>query len=167
MYLDAKKWAYTLQKSSFASPPERPPIAIPGVSRATISSQHCFRSSKSKPPWTMQNRFCFSGYRCATMHRSSHLTERSIASLILTWSGEVVAITSSNCMIISDPIEFCKDMECSGVRSLELVSSLIWADNSSENIHRWAIVRAKKSNTLFGNSCKFKQRNHLKPAIRY
>ena len=116
----SKTQTYTLQKSSFASPPERPPMAIPGVSRATISVQHFSRNSKSNPPWIIQNKFCFSGYWWDSMHRSSHRTERCMASLILAWSGEVVAITSSNCMMISDPIEFCKDIECSGVRSLTL-----------------------------------------------
>jgi hypothetical protein len=35
------------------------------------------------------------------------------------WSGEVVAMTSSSCMIMSEPMEFCREMECSGVRSLD------------------------------------------------
>lgn len=113
-----REWTYTLQNSSFASPPDNPPMAIPGVSRATISAQHFRRRSKSRPPWMMQNRFCFSGYLCAAIQRSSHRTERSIASCILSISGQVVAITSSSCIIISDPMEFCKEIECSGVRSL-------------------------------------------------
>lgn len=68
----------------------------------------------------MQNRFCDSGFLCAAMQRSSHLTERCIASLILARSGDVVAITSSSCIMISDPIEFCRDMECSGVNNLAI-----------------------------------------------
>jgi len=41
---------HTLQKSSFASPPERPPIAMPGVSLRTISRQHSLLICKSSPP---------------------------------------------------------------------------------------------------------------------
>jgi hypothetical protein len=109
---------YTLQNASFASPPDKPPIAIPGVSLATISSVHLFRRSKSKPPWMIQKRFCRSGYLCAAMQRSSHRTDRSMASVIRARSGDVVAITSSNCIIMSEPMEFCSEIECSGVRSL-------------------------------------------------
>jgi hypothetical protein len=109
---------HTSQKLAFASPPDKPPIAIPGVSLATISLQHSLLISRSKPPCMMQNRFCFSGYLCAAMQRSSHLTDRSIASFILAWSGDVVAMTSSSCIIMSEPIEFWSDIECSGVRSL-------------------------------------------------
>jgi hypothetical protein len=41
---------HTLQKSSFASPPESPPIAMPGVSLRTISRQHSLLICKSSPP---------------------------------------------------------------------------------------------------------------------
>jgi len=41
---------YTLQYSSFASPPDSPPIAMPGVSRLTISAQQVRRRSRSRPP---------------------------------------------------------------------------------------------------------------------
>ena len=41
-----------------------------------------------------------------------------MASFILAMSGEVVAITSSSCIIMSEPMVFCREMECSGVRSL-------------------------------------------------
>ena len=118
------KKTYTLQNSSLASPPDNPPMAIPGVSRATISAQHCLRSSKSRPPWIIQKRFCRSGCLCASMQRSSQRTERCIASSILAWSGDVVAITSSNCIIISDPMEFWREIECSGVKSLEWNQSM-------------------------------------------
>lgn len=112
----------TLQYASFSSPPLKPPIAMPGVSRATISSQHSLRSPKFSPPCMMQNRFCVSGFLCAAMHLSSQRTDLCIASFILTSSGEVVTITSSNCMIISDPMLFWRDMECSGVRSMGVPS---------------------------------------------
>ena len=59
------------------------------------------------------------------MQRSSHLMDLCIASFILCASGEVVTITSSNCMIMSEPIVFCRDIECSGVRSLYAVSTEI------------------------------------------
>lgn len=49
--------AYTAQNSSFASPPERPPIAIPGVSLSTISLQHSLLISRSRPPCMIQKRF--------------------------------------------------------------------------------------------------------------
>lgn len=93
-------------------------MAIPGVSRLAISLQQIFLIPRSRPPCIIQKRFWRSGFLCADMQRSSHLIERSIASFILTSSGEVVAITSSSCMIMSEPIEFCREMECSGVRSL-------------------------------------------------
>ena len=93
-------------------------MAMPGVSLATISSQHFRLISRSRPPWMMQNRFCRSGYLCASMHRSSQRMERSMASCIRARSGDVVAMTSSSCIMISEPIEFCNDIECSGVRSL-------------------------------------------------
>lgn len=42
----------------------------------------------------------------------------SIASFIRSASGEVVAMTSSSCIMISEPMVFWRDIECSGVRSL-------------------------------------------------
>ena len=108
----------TLQYASFASPPDNPPIAIPGVSLLAISSQQIFRISRSSPPWMMQKRFWVSGFLCATIHRSSQRIERSIASRMRAVSGEVVAITSSSCMIMSEPMVFWREMECSGVSSL-------------------------------------------------
>jgi hypothetical protein len=44
--------------------------------------------------------------------------ERCVASVMRAVSGEVVAITSSSCMMMSEPMEFWREMECSGVRSL-------------------------------------------------
>lgn len=67
----------------------------------------------------MQKRFCVSGFWCAAMHLSSHLMDRSIASRILSLSGDVVATTSSSCMMMSEPMVFCREIECSGVSSLE------------------------------------------------
>ena len=55
------------------------------------------------------------------MQRSNHLMDLSMASFILRASGEVVAITSSSCIIMSEPMVFCRDIECSGVRSLYTV----------------------------------------------
>ena len=52
------------------------------------------------------------------MQRSNHLMDLSIASRILSASGDVVAITSSSCIIMSEPMVFWRDMECSGVSSL-------------------------------------------------
>ena len=109
---------YTLQYASLASPPDNPPIAMPGVSRLAISSQQVFRISRSRPPWMMQKRFWLEGFLCAAMQRSSQRIERSMASRIRAVSGEVVAITSSNCMMMSEPMVFCREMECSGVSSL-------------------------------------------------
>lgn len=154
---------YTLQNSSFASPPDRPPMAIPGVSRATISSQHCFRNSRSRPPWMIQKRFCRSGYLCSSMHRSSHRTDRSIASLMRAWSGEVVAITSSNCIIISDPIEFWREMECSGVSNLieVSISDAQLQGLLGSHLHWGAIVRAKESDSFLCDRRQLKKRDHL------
>lgn len=56
------------------------------------------------------------------MHRSSHLMDRSIASLILSASGDVVAMTSSSCMMMSEPMVFWREIECSGVSNLEAVN---------------------------------------------
>lgn len=75
------------------------------------------------------------------MQRSSHLIDLSIASFIRCVSGDVVAMTSSSCMIISDPILFCRDIECSGVRSLEFVllfdsrASIRYEELASVNRH--------------------------------
>ena len=44
--------------------------------------------------------------------------DRSMASRMRAVSGEVVAITSSNCMMMSEPMVFWREMECSGVNSL-------------------------------------------------
>lgn len=56
------------------------------------------------------------------MHRSSHLMDRSIASLILSVSGDVVAMTSSSCIMMSEPMVFWREIECSGVSNLETVN---------------------------------------------
>ena len=56
------------------------------------------------------------------MQRSSHLMDRSIASLILSASGDVVAMTSSSCMIMSEPMVFWREIECSGVNNLGAMS---------------------------------------------
>lgn len=66
----------------------------------------------------MQKRFWVDGLACAEMQRSSQRMERWVASWMRAWSGEVVAMTSSSCMIMSEPMEFWREMECSGVRSL-------------------------------------------------
>lgn len=139
----------TLQYASFSSPPDKPPMAMPGVSLATISAVHCLLRSKSSPPCMMQNRFCLSGYLCACMQRSSQRTERSMASFIRARSGEVVAMTSSSCIIISEPMEFWREMECSGVRSIgdpswglrkRTPSSVTLASFSSDTIWKLVLV---------------------------
>ena len=56
------------------------------------------------------------------MQRSSHLMDRSMASFIRSVSGEVVAMTSSSCIIMSEPMVFWREMECSGVNSLDIVN---------------------------------------------
>lgn len=53
------------------------------------------------------------------MQRSSQRIDRSMASRMRAVSGEVVAITSSNCIMMSEPMVFWREMECSGVNSLE------------------------------------------------
>ncbi len=122
----------TRQYASLASPPDKPPMAMPGVFRFAISWQQIWRRPRSRPPWMMQKRFCRSGYLCAAMHRSSQRTERRIASSIRAASGDVAAITSSNCMMISEPMEFCNEIECSGVRSLFCGDCRLAKDPSSE-----------------------------------
>lgn len=52
------------------------------------------------------------------MQRSSQRIDRSMASRMRALSGEVVAITSSSCMMMSEPMVFWREMECSGVSSL-------------------------------------------------
>jgi hypothetical protein len=122
-------------------------MAMPGVSRATIWTVHSLRMSRSRPPCMMQKRFCRSGCWWACMQRSSQRTERSMASFMRAWSGEVVAITSSSCIMMSEPIEFCSEMECSGVRSMgepswglrkRTPSSVTLASLSSDTI--WKLV---------------------------
>jgi len=134
---------------------------MPGVSLCTISSQHCRRNSRSRPPWIMQNKFCFSGYLCATIHRSSQRTDRSIASCIRARSGDVVWMTSSNCIMMSDPIEFCRAMECSGVSNLN-PCQLIPIKNGRQRVHRTPIMRTQKPHTLLRDLCQLEQRDHLK-----
>lgn len=56
------------------------------------------------------------------MQRSSHLIDRSMASFILSASGDVVAMTSSSCIIMSEPMVFWREMECSGVSNLAAVN---------------------------------------------
>ena len=56
------------------------------------------------------------------MQRSSHLIDRSIASFIRSVSREVVAMTSSSCIIMSEPMVFWREMECSGVSNLAIVN---------------------------------------------
>ena len=137
---------YTSQYDTLSSPPESPPIATPGVSLAAISSQHNFLNSRSSPPWMMQNKFCDSGFLWAAMQRSSHLIERSIASFMRAMSGDVVAITSSSCMIMSEPMVFWRDMECSGVRSL---CTLLSITQMNYGLESWGVLRkARESLTL-------------------
>ena len=126
-------------------------MAIPGVSLATISAVHCRRRSRSNPPCIMQKRFWRSGYLCACIQRSSQRTERSMASFMRARSGEVVTITSSSCIMMSEPIEFCSDIECSGVRSIgepswglrkRTPSSVTLASLSSDTIWKLPLVSA-------------------------
>lgn len=70
----------------------------------------------------MQKRFWVVGFLCATMQRSSQRTERSMASRIRAASGEVVTSTSSSCIMMSEPMVFWREIECSGVRSIGVPS---------------------------------------------
>jgi hypothetical protein len=150
---------HTLQNSSLASPPDKPPIAMPGVSLFTISRQHVSRRSRSKPPCMIQKRFCESGFLCAAIQRSSQRIERYIASLIRSRSGEVVAITSSSCIMMSEPIEFWRDIECSGVSSLSL--SALEEEQPLAIVHRCSIMRAEKADAFLCDFGKFKETDHL------
>ena len=64
------------------------------------------------------------------MQRSSHLIDRSIASFIRSVSGEVVAMTSSSCIIMSEPMVFWREMECSGVSSLDMINQEDFTEDS-------------------------------------
>jgi len=90
----------------------------------------------------MQKRFWLSGFLWAAMQRSSQRMERCMASFMRAWSGEVVTMTSSSCMMMSEPMEFWREMECSGVRSLKDVSGydiVEWSHR--DRIHGCAVVR--------------------------
>ncbi len=74
------------------------------------------------------------------MQRSSHLIDRSIASFIRALSGDVVAITSSSCIIMSEPMEFWREMECSGVRSLAGCQRACPDKSFEECLHRGTVM---------------------------
>src|SRR5688572_29773544 len=91
------------------------------------------------------------------MHLSNHRIDLYIASSIRALSGLVVAITSSNCIMMSEPIEFCNEIECSGVKSIGVPScgernltpsSVTLANSSSETI--WNLNGGRIS-TLYSN----------------
>lgn len=80
----------------------------------------------------MQKRFWVEGLACEAMQRSSQRTLRCMASVMRARSGDVVWITSSSCMMMSLPMEFWSDIECSGVRSLRgRVSPRVYMAGSS------------------------------------
>lgn len=75
----------------------------------------------------------------------------------------MVAITSSNCIIISDPIEFWREMECSGVSNLVKVS-ISGAQLQGllrSHLHWGAIVRAKEPHSFLCDRRQLKKRHHL------
>lgn len=75
-----------------------------------------------------------------------------MASVILTRSGEVVAMTSSSCMIISEPIEFCREIECSGVSSLDCQNPIFQV---RIHLHRRAVMRTKELHSFFSDGGEF------------
>ena len=72
-----------------------------------------------------------------------------MASFILTASGEVVTMTSSSCIIMSEPMVFCSDIECSGVRSLYAVRTGILQTLSRCGLHWCPIMGAREAYTFF------------------
>lgn len=98
------------------------------------------------------------------MQRSNHRTYRSIASSIRARSGDVVAITSSNCMMISEPMEFWREMECSGVRSLSPLSVPQGYIDSGLS-HGCPIVRAQELDPFLCDLREFQERDHLEAAF--
>ena len=96
-------------------PKPRATAGSPTASRTTWCQRDCMavRASSARGWRPLDARF-----ETAVMQRSSQRTERFIASSMRAWSGDVVAITSSSCMMMSEPMEFWRDMECSGVSSL-------------------------------------------------
>ena len=72
-----------------------------------------------------------------------------MASFILWASGEVVTITSSSCIIMSEPMVFCRDIECSGVRSLYAVRIEILQTVSRRGLHWCPIMGAGEAYTFF------------------
>jgi len=67
-------------------------------------------------------------------------------------------MTSSSCMMMSEPIEFWSDMECSGVSNLwEIPSQRIWSRQNGVRarvyVHWTAIMRTQESNTFFRDLC--------------
>ena len=99
------------------------------------------------------------------MQRSSHLIDRSMASFILSASGDVVAMTSSSCIIMSEPMVFWREMECSGVSNLEAVNQGVAQKPLIYCLHWNPIVWAKKAYTLFGDLGELQQADHLESIV--
>jgi len=55
--------------------------------------------------------------------------------------------------MMSEPMEFCNEMECSGVSNLLLVSS-VRRSQAIYCIHGRAIVRTEKAHAFFCDLCK-------------
>jgi len=64
---------------------------------------------------------------------------------------------------MSEPMEFWREMECSGVRSLYMLEKI--EEVGPKVIHGRAIVRTQESDALFSHLCKFEKRYHLKTDI--
>jgi len=62
--------------------------------------------------------------------------------------------------MISEPMEFCRDIECSGVRSLENQQDAV--SRARYHIHWRAIVRTEEPHALLGDLRQLEQRDHLK-----
>lgn len=63
-------------------------------------------------------------------------------------------------------MEFCSDIECSGVSSLFRVRQKQRRRHPDLHLHGSAIVRAQKPHPFFRDSGQFEERNHLKPVVQ-
>lgn len=70
--------------------------------------------------------------------------------------------------MISDPMEFCRLMECSGVSSLSKHQRKCYIDTLLERspLHWCAIVRTQKANAFLCHPSKLQQRHHLEALKR-
>lgn len=67
--------------------------------------------------------------------------------------------------MISELIVFCRDMECSGVRSLVHCQLMSFSHRDNNVSHGRPIVRTQEAHPLFGDLRKLEQAHHLETVL--